>query len=246
MTFAGLNFMEIPTGFGDKARFVRVIFTDVQREYDLLLSLLTFGMDWAWRRRLFSRITSRESLRVLDLACGTGLITFPLQRLTGEGGLVVGLDPSISMLQPAVGRKHRNSVAIEFVRAVGEYMPFRGKIFDYETVGLALRNFGDKEMLFKEARRTLVDAGWFLSLDFVLPNRSLIRRLYLVYVLRVFPVLGRVVSESWHRTFVYLGKSIQLSTPPPEISGMLVGTSFRQTFIQRMTLGVVALIGGQK
>ena len=89
-----------------KARFVRVIFTDVQREYDLLLHLLTFGMDWAWRRRLFSRITYHKSLRVLDLACGTGLITFPLQRMVGVEGLVVGLDPSISMLQPAVKRKH--------------------------------------------------------------------------------------------------------------------------------------------
>jgi demethylmenaquinone methyltransferase/2-methoxy-6-polyprenyl-1,4-benzoquinol methylase len=223
-----------------------VIFTDVQREYDLLLHLLTFGMDWAWRRRLLSRITHREFLRVLDLACGTGLITFPLQRLAGEGGLVVGLDPSISMLQPAVARKHRKEVAIEFVRAVGEYMPFRDRVFDYETVGLALRNFGDKEMMFREARRTLADAGWFLSVDFVLPTRPLIRRLYLFYVLRAFPVFGRVVSESWHRTFVYLGKSIQLSTSPTQISGMLTGTGFRQTFIQRMTLGVVALIGGQK
>ena len=246
MTFAGLNLMEIPTGFGDKARFVRVIFTDVQREYDLLLHLLTFGMDWAWRRRLLSRITHRESLRVLDLACGTGLITFPLQRLTGEGGLVVGLDPSISMLQPAVGRKHRNRSAVEFVRAVGEYMPFRDRVFDYETVGLALRNFGDKEMMFREARRTLADAGWFLSVDFVLPNRSLIRKMYLLYVLKVFPALGKLVSESWHRTFIYLGKSIQLSTPPSEICKMLSATGFRQTFFQNATLGVVALVGARK
>jgi len=223
-----------------------VIFTDVQREYDLLLHLLTFGMDWAWRRRLLSRITHRESLRVLDLACGTGLITFPLQRFIGESGLVVGLDPSISMLQPAVGRKHHDRSPVEFVRAVGEYMPFRDRIFDYETVGLALRNFGDKEMMFKEARRTLADAGWFLSVDFVLPNDPVIRRLYMFYVLRIFPVLGRLVSESWHRTFVYLGKSIQLSTPPLEVSKMLVGTGFRQTFIQKMTLGVVTLMGGQK
>lgn len=238
--------MEIPTGFRDKARFVRVIFTDVQREYDLLLHLLTFGMDWAWRRRLLSRIIRRESLRILDLACGTGLITFPLQRVMGESGLVVGLDPSISMLQPAVGRKHHNHSTVEFVRAVGEYMPFRDRVFDYETVGLALRNFGDKEMLFKEARRTLVNAGWFFSVDFVLPNRELIRKFYLFYVLKVFPVVGRLISESWYRTFVYLGKSIQLSTPPPEISRMLTATGFRETLIQKITLGVVSLIGGQK
>lgn len=179
--------MEIPTGFVEKARFVRVIFTDVEREYDLLLHLLTLGMDWAWRRRLFARITPCESNRILDLACGTGLVTFPLQRLVGSGGLVVGLDPSVSMLQPAVRRKHLKGVPVEFVRAVGESMPFRDGVFDYETVGLALRNFGDKEAMFREAHRTLRNGGWFLSVDFVLPSKSLIRKLYLFYVLKVFP-----------------------------------------------------------
>ncbi|MGO9645715.1 MAG: class I SAM-dependent methyltransferase [Candidatus Bathyarchaeia archaeon] len=238
--------MEIPTGFVEKARFVRVIFTHVEREYDMLLHMLTFGMDWVWRRRLLSKITRRESLRVLDLACGSGLITFPLKRLVGMSGLVVGLDPSTSMLQPAVRRKHAGSVPVEFVRAVGEFMPFRDNVFNYETVGLALRNFGDKEAMFREAHRTLIDAGWFLSLDFVLPKSSLIRKLYLFYVLKFFPVFGKLISHSWHRTFVYLGKSIKLSSPPKEICGKLSSSSFQLTFFNEITLGVVALLGGQK
>jgi len=113
-------------------------------------------------------------------------------------GLVVGLDPSTSMLQPAVRRKHVGRVPVEFVRAVGEFMPFRDCVFDYETVGLALRNFGDKEAMFREARRTLINAGWFLSIDFVLPKGSLIRKLYLFYVLKVFPIFGKRVSDSWY------------------------------------------------
>jgi len=238
--------LEIPTGFVEKARFVRVIFTDVEGEYDVLLCLLTFGMDWVWRKRLLSKITRRESLRVLDLACGSGLITFPLQRVVGVNGLVVGLDPSTSMLQPAVRRKHAGGVPVEFVRAVGEFMPFRDSVFNYETVGLALRNFGDKEAMFREARRTLIDAGWFLSFDFVLPKSSLIRKLYLFYVLKFFPVFGKLISDSWHRTFVYLGKSIELSSPPTEVCEMLSGSSFRLTFFNEVTLGVVAILGGQK
>ena len=238
--------LEIPTGFVEKARFVRVIFTDVEREYDVLLGLLTFGTDWVWRRRLLSKITRRDSLRILDLACGSGLITFPLHCLVGMRGLVVGLDPSISMLQPAVRKKHAGRVPVEFVRAVGEFIPFRDNVFDYETVGLAMRNFGDKEAVFREARRTLIGAGWFLSVDFVLPRNSLIRKLYMFYVLKIFPVLGKLVSVSWHRTFVYLGKSIELSSPSHEICEMLSNCAFRSTFFNEMTLGVVALLGGQK
>ena len=238
--------LEIPTGFVEKARFVRVIFTDVEREYDVLLGLLTFGMSWVWRRRLLSKITRRESLRVLDLACGSGLITFPLHRLVGMNGLVVGLDPSISMLQPAVRRKHEGRIPVEFVRAVGEFIPFRDNVFDYETVGLAMRNFGDKKAVFREAHRTLIDAGWFLSFDFVLPRNSLIRKLYLFYVMKMFPIFGKRVSDNWYRTFVYLGKSIELSSPPNAVCKMLSDSSFRSTFFDEITLGVVALLGGQK
>ena len=44
--------MEIPTRFVDKARFVRAIFTDVEREYDILLHMMTLSFDWVWRRRM--------------------------------------------------------------------------------------------------------------------------------------------------------------------------------------------------
>jgi len=48
--------MEIPTRFVDKARFVRAIFTDVEKEYDVLLHLMTLSFDWVWRRRMFAKM----------------------------------------------------------------------------------------------------------------------------------------------------------------------------------------------
>jgi len=150
------------------------------------------------------------------------------------------------MLQPAVRRKHEGRIPVEFVRAVGEFIPFRDNVFDYETVGLAMRNFGDKKAVFREAHRTLIDAGWFLSFDFVLPRNSLIRKLYLFYVMKMFPIFGKRVSDNWYRTFVYLGKSIELSSPPNAVCKMLSDSSFRSTFFDEITLGVVALLGGQK
>ena len=130
--------MEIPTSFVEKARFVGVIFTDVEKEYDALLRLLTLGMDWAWRRRMMSKIRFARGIRILDLACGTGLVTYALARLIGSEGLVIGLDPSMSMMSSAIRKKHstRESSWIEFIRATGEFMPFRDGIFQYETIGL--------------------------------------------------------------------------------------------------------------
>ncbi len=62
----------------DKVRFVRAIFTDVENEYDVLVHLMTFSLDWVWRRRMFARMVFSDKTKVLDVACGTGLVTFNL------------------------------------------------------------------------------------------------------------------------------------------------------------------------
>jgi ubiquinone/menaquinone biosynthesis methyltransferase len=239
--------VQIPTGFVDKARFVRTIFTDVEKEYDFLLHLMTLGFDWIWRRRLLARIQPLKNGRVLDLACGTGLLTFDLVRSLEAGALVVGLDPSQSMMKTAIRKKSmlRSGCMLDLVRATGEYLPFRSQTFQYVTVGLALRNFGNKSAVFSECCRILVSHGWFLSVDFVLPDGRLLRRLYLFHIFHVLPALGRLVSANWHRTLAYLARSIELSNSATEIQRMLSEGGFQRTFQERITLGIVALIGGE-
>jgi demethylmenaquinone methyltransferase/2-methoxy-6-polyprenyl-1,4-benzoquinol methylase len=240
--------LEIPTKFVEKARYVATIFTDVEREYDTLLGMMTLGLDWAWRRRMLSKIHYQRATSILDLACGTGLVTFALSRSMGSRGLVVGLDPSTSMLRTALRKRRatKTRCSLEFVRAAGEFMPFRDETFEYETIGLALRNFADKSAMFGEAHRTLTNSGWLLSVDFVFPDKSFVRKLYMFHIFNVLPTLGRLVSSSWHRTLAYLAKSIKLSASPAETCSLLSRRRFRRTFSEKITLGVVALVGGQK
>jgi demethylmenaquinone methyltransferase/2-methoxy-6-polyprenyl-1,4-benzoquinol methylase len=240
--------LEIPTRFVEKARFVRAVFTDVEKEYDALLRLMTLGLDWTWRRRMISKINFHRAARILDLACGTGLVTFTLSRHVNSDDLVVGLDPSSSMLRSAVKKKHEKATKgeIEFIRATGEFMPLRSSVFEYETVGLALRNFGDKSAVFGEAHRTLGDSGWFLCVDFVVPTNSLIRKLYMFQIFNLLPAIGRLVSSHWQWTLRYLAKSIQLSATPAETCKSMSEQGFQRTFSEKITLGVVVLIGGRK
>jgi demethylmenaquinone methyltransferase/2-methoxy-6-polyprenyl-1,4-benzoquinol methylase len=240
--------MQIPTRFVDKARFVRAIFTNVEKEYDALLHLMTFSFDSAWRRRMFAKIDFSKEAVVLDLACGTGLVTFQLNHLAQRGGLVVGLDLSPAMLTVANRKKHtlRSDCQVDFVRAAGEFLPFREGTFSYATVGLALRNFGDKLAMFRETLRVLLPAGWFLSIDFVIPENGLVWRLYSFHIFHVLPALGGLVSGYWNRTLIYLANSILKSTPAVELCESLSSVGFRHAFLEEMTLGVVALVGGQR
>lgn len=240
--------MEIPTRFPDKARFVRAIFTNVEREYDALLHLMTLSFDWAWRKRMFGKMDFSHEMMVLDLACGTGLVTFEVSRLVRPTSLIVGLDLSLAMLGIASGKKrsHQASCQVDFVRAVGEFLPFREGTFRYVTVGLALRNFGDKLAVFRESLRVLLQSGWFLSVDFVRLENALVWGLYRFHIFRVLPSLGSLVSGYWKRTLIYLANSIMLSSSGDQICRVLIDVGFRRTLLEKMTLGVVALVGAQK
>jgi demethylmenaquinone methyltransferase/2-methoxy-6-polyprenyl-1,4-benzoquinol methylase len=240
--------MEIPTKFVEKAKFVLGIFTDVETEYDFLLHLMTLHFDSAWRRKMLSRVNFHSEVRVLDLACGTGLVTFELGRHANAGSMIVGLDLSAAMLR--VGRRNRlkarSNCPVEFVRAVGEFLPFRDGSFNYITIGLALRNFADKVSMLKESIRVLTRLGWFLSVDFVRPDNALVWSLYRFHIFRVLPALGRVASAHWKETLIYLANSILISTPPAETCKLLEETGFRSVLSDGMSLGIVASIGAQK
>jgi demethylmenaquinone methyltransferase/2-methoxy-6-polyprenyl-1,4-benzoquinol methylase len=240
--------MEIPTKFAEKAKFVLRVFTDVETEYDFLLHLMTLTFDSAWRRRMLSNVDFTDAIRVLDLACGTGLVAFELGRQANAASMVVGLDLGPAMLRIANRNRLRkpSNCPIEFVRAVGEFLPFRDGFFNYVTIGLALRNFADKLAMFRESRRVLTRSGWFLSVDFVRPDNRLVWFLYGFHIFRVLPALGRLVSSHWKETLVYLANSILISTPPKQTCKLLGQTGFRHTLSERVSLGIVVSIGAQK
>src|SRR5580693_2508069 len=79
-----------PQGATDKASAalaVRGMFTAIAPRYDLANHLLSLNIDRLWwnrTARAFSAILSRPESRILDLCCGTGDMTFALQKQTGK------------------------------------------------------------------------------------------------------------------------------------------------------------------
>jgi demethylmenaquinone methyltransferase/2-methoxy-6-polyprenyl-1,4-benzoquinol methylase len=240
--------MEIPTKFVDKAKFVLRIFTDVESEYDSLLHIMTLTFDSGWRRTMLSKMELSREARVLDLACGTGLVTFQVARSTPRPQMVVGLDLSPAMLKMAKKNKlkEQNDCPVEFVRAAGEFLPFRDELFDYITVGLALRNFANKLAVFQESKRTLGPAGCFLSVDFVRPDNSTVWLLYRFHIFHILPAMGRLVSSHWKRTLIYLANSITIAVPPSEVCRLLTDVGFSRTFLDKLSFGIVVVIGARK
>tara|TARA_Y100000994_G_scaffold228268_1_gene212414 strand:- start:120 stop:926 length:807 start_codon:yes stop_codon:yes gene_type:complete len=98
----------------------------------------------------------KPNAKVLDLGCGTGHLS---KYIKDKGFEVIGLDPSLKMLQFA----KNNFSDISFVEGISANLPFEDNLFDYVVSIEVLRylNAKDVEKTYKEILRILKDSGFF-------------------------------------------------------------------------------------
>ena len=107
---------------------------------------------------LMKAASLRPGERVLDAACGTGVVTKLAAERIAPGGTVAGLDPNAAML--AVARATTPSdVSIDWHQAPAEDLPFPDESFDVVLCGMGLQFFSNKEAGLREFHRVLVPGG---------------------------------------------------------------------------------------
>jgi ubiquinone/menaquinone biosynthesis C-methylase UbiE len=98
--------------------------------------------------------------RVLDVACGTGLVTFRAAALVAPGGGVVGTDLSEEMVAMARERARAGAVAnVAFERMDAENLAFDADTFDVALCALGLMYVPDPEKAVREFNRVLRPGG---------------------------------------------------------------------------------------
>jgi ubiquinone/menaquinone biosynthesis C-methylase UbiE len=95
--------------------------------------------------------------RVLDLACGTGVVTRQLMDRVGRVGRVVGLDSNAGML--AAARAAAAGASIEWIEGNAIGMPLPDAAFDAVVCQQGLQFFPDKLSSLREMRRVLAPGG---------------------------------------------------------------------------------------
>lgn len=231
-----------------KAFFIRDLFSGVPREYDFLLSLLTFRQDDRWRKLVVSKCGLRPGSFAVDIASGTGLLSRDLAETVSPDGLVVAVDFCYEMLLLAKKKAVQAGLygLIDFVLARAENLPFRSDTFHSATIGLALRNVSDVAGTFEEMRRVTCQGGISISLDFTRPPNAYFRRVYYAYIFRILPLVGRLVSREWERTFNYLCRSIAKFLPVDRVKRIMQTARLDAVEAQPLTLGIVTILSGRK
>jgi ubiquinone/menaquinone biosynthesis C-methylase UbiE len=102
----------------------------------------------------------RPGERVLDVACGTGLVSFHAAETVGRTGTVVGTDISGEMVETARrGAALRDLANARFERADAEALPFLDAGFDAAVCALGLMYVPDPVRALCEMRRLLRPGG---------------------------------------------------------------------------------------
>lgn len=121
------------------------------RAYEATFVPALFGQ-WAASVVDAAQVSTGE--RVLDVACGTGVLAREAQRRTGPAGHVTGLDPGVGML--AVAKELAPTV--DWRQGTAESMPFADASFDAVVSQFGLM-FMDRERAIRELLRVLKPNG---------------------------------------------------------------------------------------
>ena len=132
---------------------------DIPANYDRYLGPLLFH---GFADDLAGRLTLKPGMRVLETACGTGIVTQRLlERMRGHG-VLVATDLNEAMI--AHGRSHVSAEAgvLEWQTADATKLPFPDGSFDAVVCQFGLMFFPDKAAGIGEAFRVLRPGGRFL------------------------------------------------------------------------------------
>jgi ubiquinone/menaquinone biosynthesis C-methylase UbiE len=124
--------------------------------YERYLVPAIFG---PWAVDLLTLAAPQPSERVLDLACGTGVIARLAAERVGTAGAVVGLDLNPGMIELARSLPTPTGAAIEWQVGSALELPFANATFDLLLCQQGLQFFPDRPAALRETRRVLRSGG---------------------------------------------------------------------------------------
>jgi demethylmenaquinone methyltransferase/2-methoxy-6-polyprenyl-1,4-benzoquinol methylase len=238
-----------PEGAHDRdsaSKAVREMFTSIAPRYDLLNHVLSCNIDrlWWWRAaRTFHSVLNRPQTRVLDLCCGTGDMTFALNRRTRSASTqIIGADFSHAMLRRAATKG--KTTRLRWIDADALQLPFPDASFDLITAAFGFRNLADYDAGLREIVRVLRPGGECGILDFGEP-KGLLGKIYRIYFKRVLPKIGTVISGV-RGPYAYLPASVARFPSPQEMIERMRQAGFAKASWKPYAFRIAGLYRGVK
>ncbi len=233
------------THTGDKKKqYVRNMFDDISSRYDFLNHLLSFGLDFYWRKKLVASLPPNLKNAILDVATGTGDVGFEIKKQYPKAK-VIGLDYADKMVEVCLAKIEQRGVKdFTAIQGDGENLPFNKNEFSALTIAFGFRNIGHYEKALSEFYRVLDNKGSLRILEFAEPNSKLFGMIYRWYFKQALPRIGALFSRS--DAYRYLPESVEHFPPREILTTIIKEAGFDRVTIKEMTFGVVTLVSAEK
>ena len=190
--------------------------------------------DAKWKSWLLEQAATNESMAILDIGCGTGVLE---ERMT-FAGQVVGVDITVEMLRLAQMKE------IPSIRGLslgdGEHLPFRDGSFDV-VLSCYVVKYCSPEQLAKEMARVLRTGGTLVLYDFSSPRGPFapFHAIYLYGALKMFGKVVNLFDPKTAFTYLVLPDVIRSRVWDEQFEEVLRSSGFSSVRSKRLTGGVV-------
>lgn len=222
---------------------VRNMFSAISQKYDLMNSLITFGLHKKWRKKAVALSKPGRGNFVLDCASGTGDFAFEFKKIVGNEGRVFAVDFSSDMLKILKEKSELMNLPVEYSEQDVSSLNFPDNYFDFASIGFGVRNFDDPLKSLTEISRVLKNNGRIIILETGQPNK-IIRIFYRIYSALFIKPLGKIISDD-RRAYDYLINTASAFPYGDEFIGLMKNTkSISECRYQKLFLGVAYIYTG--
>ncbi len=246
--------METSYGFksvdqAEKQVLVNDVFHRVAGRYDLMNDLMSAGLHRLWKDAMVAWLNppKRAGWKVLDVAGGTGDISFRIVEASQRQAHATVLDINGSMLAVGKERAQKRGLAAntDFVEANAEELPFADETFDAYTIAFGIRNVPRIDVALSEAYRVLKPGGRFLCLEFSEVDMPVLDKVYEQWSFNAIPRIGQMVTGDGE-PYSYLVESIRKFPNQPNFAAMISRAGFDRVIYRNYSGGIAALHSGWK
>jgi ubiquinone/menaquinone biosynthesis C-methylase UbiE len=180
------------------------------------------GIARLWAADLVERAAPKPGERVLDVACGTGIVARLAAAAMGTGH-VAGLDINHGMLAVARSRSAGSGLNIEWHEASALDLPFPDSSFDLILCQLGLQFFPDQLRALREMIRLLVPDGRLALSVFTAIERTPVTNALAAALDRYLGPQASAVKRSEHSL-----------SDPDHLHQLVAGAGFREVTIEQV------------
>jgi demethylmenaquinone methyltransferase/2-methoxy-6-polyprenyl-1,4-benzoquinol methylase len=230
----------------EKAIKVQSVFNSVAGKYDIMNDVMSMGIHRIWKEAMMDWLAPRPGQKLLDVAGGTGDISFKFLNRAGSGHATV-LDITENMLIAGRKRAEADKMLNSIDWVVGDAMalPFADNSFDVYTISFGIRNVTRPQEALNEAFRVLRPGGRLMVLEFNQIPVPLVQKAYDIYSFNVIPRMGKLIAND-RESYQYLVESIRNFPDQETFLSMVQEAGFENTNYRNLSLGIAALHSGWK